>query len=49
MKERNGAIVHGTEDALWEESDKELSADDLGHPGPSGRWYTILAHKLSVV
>jgi len=31
--------LYGTQDgALWEDSDKELSDDDLGHPGPSGGW-----------
>jgi hypothetical protein len=35
MEERKGTIVHSKNDALWEDSDKELSADDLGHPGPS--------------
>jgi hypothetical protein len=36
--------VYGTEDdALREESDKEPSDDDCGHPGPSNWWYTILA------
>jgi hypothetical protein len=41
-----GTTVHGTEnDALWEDSDKELSYDDLGHPGPSDSWWKILADK----
>jgi hypothetical protein len=31
-----GELVHDTEDdALLEQSDKELSADGLGHSGPS--------------
>jgi hypothetical protein len=47
MEERKGANVHGTvDDALWEDSDEELSADDLGHPGPSDGQYTILADKI---
>jgi hypothetical protein len=39
VEERNGAIVHGmVEDAFWENSDDELSAHDLGIPGPSDGW-----------
>jgi hypothetical protein len=39
MKERKGATVHGrVDDALWEDSDQELSADDLGYQGPSDGW-----------
>jgi hypothetical protein len=35
-EDTKGAIVHGKDDdALWEDSDKELSDDDLGHPRPS--------------
>jgi hypothetical protein len=47
MEGTKGAVVHGTEDdALWEDSDKDLSVDGLGHPGCSDRQYTILAHKI---
>jgi hypothetical protein len=47
MEERKGAIVHSTEeDALWEDSDIELSADDLGHPEPRDRRYTILVDNI---
>jgi hypothetical protein len=35
MEKIKGALVHDREDdALLEESDKELSADGLGHSGP---------------
>lgn len=34
------------DDALWEDSDKEHSDDDLGHPRPSDRQQTILADKI---
>jgi hypothetical protein len=36
---KQGAVVHNMEDdALWKDSDKELSGDDFGHPGPSDEW-----------
>jgi hypothetical protein len=36
VEEMVNLALYGTEDdALWEDSDKGLSDDDLGHPGPS--------------
>jgi hypothetical protein len=36
---KQGAVVRNVEDdALWRDSDKELSGDDFGHSGPSDEW-----------
>jgi hypothetical protein len=48
MEETKGGIVYSTDgDALWEDSHKELSYDDLGHWGPSDGRQTIQADKIN--
>jgi hypothetical protein len=47
MEETKRATEHGTDDeALWEDSCKELSDYDLGHIGSRNRQYTIPADRI---
>jgi hypothetical protein len=47
MQETKEATEHSTDnDALWEDGYKELSVDDICHPGLSDRQYTIPSDKI---